>query len=300
MAETIGIVGGGALGTLLASRLLAARADVRVVVRSASRHAALIRDYPTLAAGPDSELLQGSEIVFLCVKAYYTEEVARSLSSLRLRDTAICSLQNGWSHMEFLATALPGLPLLAGATSMGAYLDEQGSLRSTEEGETYVAPWRDTDMRWAERAVAFMKRAGLSADTRPDARAVLWRKLVLNSAVNPVSALALCPNGTLLKERSLLRIAEHAALEAARVGWKMKVLDPNFDPAGALRSILQETAGNRSSMMEDLCRGRRTEIEETAQGVHLPPRIGKRQEVGARLCGHKVFLAISQLALSLP
>lgn len=291
MTETIGIVGGGALGTLLASRLLAAEADVRAVVRSASRRDALKRDYPALGAGPGFDLLLGSRIVFLCVKAYDTEEVARALAALHLRETAVCSLQNGWSHMDELAAALPGVPLLAATTSMGAYLDERDTLRATDQGATFVAPWRAGDLSWAEAAVQVLRRAGLSAETRPDARAVLWRKLALNSAVNPVTALARCKNGALLEDRSLLRIAEHAALEAARVGWKLKVLDPNFDPAGALRSILQETSGNRSSMMEDLSRGRRTEIEEIAGVV---ARLAK--EVGVRAPVQEALLTLVKAA----
>ncbi len=291
MAETIGIVGGGALGTLFASRLVAANVEVRAVVRSASRRDALKRDYPSLGAGPEFEFLIGSRIVFLCVKAYDTEEVSRALAVIRLRDTAVCSLQNGWGHMDALAAALPGIPLLAATTSMGAYLDDEDTLRATERGETFVAPWRPDDLPWAETAVQVLRRAGLSAETRPDARAVLWRKLVLNSAVNPVTALARCPNEVLLEERSLLRIAEHAALEAARVGWKLKVLDPNFDAAGALRSILQETSGNRSSMMEDLKRGRRTEIEEI---VGVVARLAK--QVGVRTPVQEALLTLVRAA----
>jgi 2-dehydropantoate 2-reductase len=267
MADTIGIVGGGALGTLLASRLLDAGAPVRAVVRSETRREALRRDYPSLDAGSDFDLLRGCGIVFLCVKAYDTEEVARSLGGLKLRETVVCSLQNGWSHMEVLAAALPGVPLLAAATSMGAFLDERDALRATGRGQTLVAPWRAGDLPRAQEAVEILRRAGLSAEPRPDARAVLWRKLTVNSAVNPVTALARCVNGALLEERPLLRVAERAAAEAARVGWKLKVLDPSFDPGGTLRSVLQETSGNRSSMMEDLTRGRRTEIEEIVGAV---------------------------------
>ena len=284
MADTIGIVGGGALGTLLTSRFLAAKADVRVVVRSPSRLERLKRDYPALRGGADAELLRGSDLVLLCVKAYDVPAVARSLAALDLRETAIASLQNGWGHMEILAAALPRLPLLAGATSLGAYLDERGSLHSDEDGRTLVAPWRPTDLPTAERAAEALRRAGLKADTCSDARAVLWRKLVLNSAVNPLTALARCTNGTLETEPALFAIAERAAQEAARVGWKLEVLEKGYDPVAALRSVLRETAGNRSSMLEDLGRGRRTEVEEiTGAVVRLAGEVGESTPVQAAL-----------------
>src|SRR4051812_39169504 len=142
-AAVIGIVGGGALGTLLASRFLARGADVRVVTRSSgSRHLDLKRDHPSVRLGHDFSALDGAELVFLCVKAYHTNDVARSLSSLRTGSVSICSLQNGWGNLDLLEEALPSVPLLAGATSLGAYLDDLGLLHATDRGTTVIAPWR--------------------------------------------------------------------------------------------------------------------------------------------------------------
>jgi 2-dehydropantoate 2-reductase len=284
MAKSIGIVGGGALGTLLASRLLAAGADVRVVARSGSRHDALKRDHPSLRTGAEFGIVSGVDLVFLCVKAYHTRDVARSLAALGLKEATVCSLQNGWGHMEHLDQALPHLPLLAGATSLGAYLDEGGSLHATERGTTILAPWRPGDLDRAERAAEILRSAGLNVEVRPDARAVLWRKLVLNSAVNPVTALARCTNGALLQEPALFEIARQAAREAARVGRKLGVLDPDFDPDEALAAILRETAANLSSMREDFSRGRRTEVEEiTGSVVRLAESVGEPAPVQGAL-----------------
>ncbi len=276
MVDSVGIVGGGALGTLLADRLLGTGTRVRVVVRSESRRVALARDYPALAAGPDFDLLNECRLVLLCVKAYDTEEIARTLAGLQLRDTALCALQNGWGHMEILAASLSNAPLLAGAVSMGAYLDDNGSVHATGQGEILIAPWRSGDTAWAKRAADALHDAAIRTAIRPDARAVLWRKLVLNSAINPVTAIARCTNGALLRERALRHLAEQAAREAARVGWKLGLLEATFDPSRALRSILQETSENRSSMMEDLARRRRTEIEEiNGAVVRLANQVGE-------------------------
>src|ERR1041385_916629 len=125
----IGIIGGGALGTLLASRFLARRADVRVVTRSSgSRHLDLKRDHPEVRLGHDFGAPEGVALVFLCVKPYHTKDVARSLASIDLGRASVCSLQNGWGNLDLLDEALPSVPLLAGATSLGAYLDDRGLL----------------------------------------------------------------------------------------------------------------------------------------------------------------------------
>jgi 2-dehydropantoate 2-reductase len=265
---SVGIVGGGALGTFLASRFLGRGADVRIVTRAGgSRHDELKREHPRVVLSHDFGALEGAELVFLCVKAFHTKDVARSLAGVSLEKASICSLQNGWGNMELLDKALPTTPLLAGATSLGAYLDDRGLLHSTDRGTTVVAPWRPSDLARAERAAEVIRVTGLLAEARPDARAVLWRKLVLNSAVNPVTAIAHCTNGALLQESTLFEIARRAALEAARVGERLGLLGPDFNPEDALRAILRETAGNLSSMREDLSRGRRTEIEEITGAI---------------------------------
>ncbi|HZI89225.1 MAG TPA: 2-dehydropantoate 2-reductase [Candidatus Polarisedimenticolia bacterium] len=281
LAETIGIVGGGALGTLLASRFLARGAEVRIVTRSGgSRHDDLKREHPEVRLGHDFAALEGAALIFLCVKAFHTRDVARSLGSLKLATASVCSLQNGWGNLELLDQALPSLPLLAGATSLGAYLDDRGLLHATDRGTTVVAPWRPADFGAAERAAHLIRATGLLSEARPDARAVLWRKLVLNSAVNPVTALGHCTNGALLQEPALFEIARGAAREAARVGARLGLLDPDFDPEDALRAILRETAGNLSSMREDLARGRRTEVEEiTGAVVRLAQQTGESAPV---------------------
>ena len=204
MADSIGIIGGGALGTLLATRFLEADAEVRVVTRTAGpRNDALKREHPSLEMGSNFGMITECDLVFLCVKAYHMMDVARSLASIGLRNASVCSLQNGWGHMEILDAALPLLPILACATSLGAYLDDRGLLHATERGITVVAPWRPAELPAAGRAAETLRTTGLLAEVRPDARSVLWRKLVLNSAVNPVTALARCNNGTLLQELSL-------------------------------------------------------------------------------------------------
>ena len=264
---TIGIIGGGALGTLFASRLGAGGAVVRLLVRSEARRNLLARDLPSVETCEDPRALREAAFVLVCVKAYHTAEVAEALARSGLRGCAVVSLQNGWGNLETLAGALPDLPLLAGATSLGAYLDDRGALHATDRGETLIAPWRRDDAPAAERLAECLRGAGLKAETRPEARPVLWRKLVLNSAVNPVTALVRRENGALLRDPPVLAIAVRAAEEAARVGWNLELLDPDFDPDASLRRILEETAENRSSMLEDLLHGRRTEVESITGAV---------------------------------
>ena len=258
MAETIGIVGAGSLGTLLALKLTRAGHTVSVLARSPGRRDSLRRE--GLRADSDPDIVHGATLVFLCVKSYDTEAAIPALRTLG-PVTGICSLQNGWGNLEILESTVPGSPLIAGATALGAYFDDTGILHASVEGPTTLAPWGATEFRWAEYAATLLESAGFRADAARDARPVLWRKLVLNAAVNPVSALSGGRNGAILESVALRRIAEAAAMEASRVGIALGYLDPTFDPVPALTRLLEETRDNRSSMAQDLERQRRTEID---------------------------------------
>lgn len=261
MAESIWIVGGGALGTLLASRLERAGHAVCVLIRSDARAAGLARAGRALLVLRDPGQAPRPTLAFVCVKARDTEGAARSIATIAPPAPVVCSLQNGWGHMETLATRLPGAPLVAGATTLGAYVDASGDLHASTEGITLLAPWDGRDARSAEYVATVLRSAELAAETRPDARAILWRKVVLNAAVNPLTALLDQPNGALLAHPPLLRVAMAAAGEAALAGIRLGYLPADFDPAPVVGTLLEETRANRSSMAEDLAHGRPTEAD---------------------------------------
>src|SRR5262245_34590840 len=76
MIKRIGIVGGGALGTLLARRLLKAGARVQILTRSAARRRALRREFPAPELPEDAAPFRGADAVFVCVKSYDTQAAA--------------------------------------------------------------------------------------------------------------------------------------------------------------------------------------------------------------------------------
>lgn len=266
MAEIVGVFGAGALGTLLASRLAHAGHSVHLFARSADRAETLGRAHSALHVEEQPQGLNGATLVFLCVKSYDTDAAARTLAGAGF-GAAIASLQNGWGHMEILERTLPQSPLVAGATSLGAHFDEHGAFRTSTEGMTWFAPWQETGYRWAEYAVTLFQSAGFRAEAIHDAPGILWRKLVLSAAVNPITALAGVRNGDILESETLLRSAEAAASEAGRVAVRLGYLDGRVDPVARLHDILRETAHNRSSMAEDLARGRRTEVDAIVGSV---------------------------------
>ena len=281
----VAIIGAGALGTLLASRLSAVTQppgngaapadpmvtaaaplplhDVRVLVRTAARAETLRREAPQAHPVGDPSELGRPALLFLCVKSYQTEGAIETLEVALegASRAAVVSLQNGWGHMDRLAAAFPATALVAGATTLGAYWDDRGAYHVSVAGLTAFAPWNSAGAAATDAAVELFHSAALRAERADHARDLLWRKLVLNVAVNPLTAIRRVRNGALLEDAALHAAAVAAALEAVGIGVTRGHLLDIYDPVPPLNALLRDTAENRSSMAEDVAHGRRTEAD---------------------------------------
>ena len=93
-------------------------------------------------------------------------------------------------------------------------------------------------------------------------RAMIWNKLIVSAAINPLSAVLGVENGRLLTDRGALETLRRLALEAASVARAMGISSPAcLDPVREVERVCRGTAHNVSSMLQDVRNGRRTEIE---------------------------------------
>ena len=108
---------------------------------------------------------------------------------------------------------------------------------------------------------SLLQRAGMAVKVVPGADDLLWSKLVVNAAINPLTGLLRVPNGELLDyppARTLLAVvAREAAEVAAALGRRLTYPEP----VAATEAVAARTATNTSSMLQDLLRGAPTEID---------------------------------------
>jgi 2-dehydropantoate 2-reductase len=96
---------------------------------------------------------------------------------------------------------------------------------------------------------------------RRNADSLVWGKLIVSSAINPITALLRIRNGQLLQDADLLSLAGAVAGEAASVAAALGVPLPDEEPQEAVARVAGQTAGNTSSMLADVLRGSRTEVD---------------------------------------
>ena len=141
-------------------------------------------------------------------------------------------------------------------TTGGATLVGPGLVRPGGEGRISLA----AHPRIAPLA-ARLRGAGFEVDVVPSAGDLLWSKLVINAAINPLTALLRVPNGELVSRPSARTLMGMAAGEAAMVAEALDFRLDFDDPAAAAEGVARRTAANHSSMLQDLLRGAPTEID---------------------------------------
>lgn len=277
------VIGAGAIGSLFAARLHLAGEEVAVVARDPSnrlalRHPGLVVEPPEderrsdlrcepipLASFPDAASLRASrgpaDRVLVAVKAHQTAEVAPLCADLLAPGGFALSLQNGMGNAEALARYVPPESLLLGTTAQGVTRLGPGRIRHAGRGETLVGPWvsAPAGLRGAAETAEALSAAQLPARPVDPVLPYLWMKLVINAAINPVSALTGRRNGELLDGAEGEGLLAELAAEAERIASRAGV--PLPEPAWeAVRRVALHTAANRSSMLQDLEAGRATEV----------------------------------------
>jgi 2-dehydropantoate 2-reductase len=149
-----------------------------------------------------------------------------------------------------------------GVTTTGATLLGPGLARLGGEGVVSI----EKHPRLAPLD-GLLRAAGFKVQLVDDARSLAWGKLVINAAINPLTALLRVPNGQLLERPAARTVMASLAREAATVARKQGVWLPFKDPVGAAEEVVRKTAANYSSMLQDVKRGAPTEIDSICGAV---------------------------------
>jgi len=190
------------------------------------------------------------------VKSWQTERAAQQLAGC-LDDAGVAlTLQNGLGNREALTAILGAERVALGVTTAGASLLAPGYIRVAGNGKVKLG----THPR-LESLADHLSKAGFSVEIVVDPDSLLWGKLVVNAAINPLTALLRIPNGELLKRPSARQLMVDAAREAATVAVARGVDLPYADPIEMVEEVAHQTATNLSSMLQDILRGAPTEIE---------------------------------------
>ena len=132
-----------------------------------------------------------------------------------------------------------------------------------------------------------LNHAGLNASNVQDIRLNLWSKLAINAAINPLASICGIKNGDLLNPK-LFECASSAMFEVLDVARGIGIDVPNnFEMLEKLTEILTSTRENKCSMLQDIMKGKRTEIDSICGEV-----ISKAEQLGIQTPINSTLMAI--------
>ena len=266
--EPILILGTGALAVLFAARLGAAGTPVTLLGSWPEGLAALRQDGARLRLPDGSQLAVpvdvfaweepciSARLALVLVKSWKTAVAAARLANCLAADGLAVSLQNGLGNRSGLAGALGEERVALGVTTCGATLLAPGLARPGGEGPV----WLEAGPRLGPLESA-LRGAGFEVHVVANADSLVWGKLVVSAAINPLTALLRIPNGELLRRPGARRRMAELAGEAAAVASALGIRLPYDDPTRAAEEVAARTAENFSSMLQDVLRGAPTEID---------------------------------------
>jgi 2-dehydropantoate 2-reductase len=284
------IFGAGAIGGLMGAKL-AAKGDVDVTFIARGPHLAAMREngVKLISEGTEqivhprcvesAEEAGPQDYVLVTLKAHSLPSAAKQMQPLLGPDTAIVSAVNGipWWYFHGLVGAYEGRivqsvdpdgqvsALLPPSRAIGCIVYPAAEVTAPgvidhSYGDRFSLG--EPDGSRSARAQALSEAliaAGFKAPVRPKIRDELWVKLWGNMAFNPISALTTATLDVLTADEGQRGVARAMMLEGQRVAEALGVrfaIDVDKRIAGAA-----EVGAHKTSMLQDLERGRPMEIE---------------------------------------
>ena len=214
------------------------------------------------------------DLVVLFVKSIQTADALAKNKALIGPNTIMLSLQNGYGNADDMLKYVPQSQVLVGTTSDGSTLMGTGHISHKGKGHTYVGALSD-DQTQAEKVVQILRGAGFDAEVSNNVIDLVWRKLFINIALNPITAILDALNGYVNDNEHAQNAAKLAVYEAVDIA---NADGMNFDHNKVFNSVLEvacSTAKNRSSMLTDVTNKRETEIDKINGAV-----VSKAAELG--------------------
>ena len=317
----VGIFGAGSIGCYIGANLIRVGVDVVLVARGRLRdevatHGMQVSDVDgqrfwlapsEVCIATDAAALADCDLVLVTVKSADTEMAAATLARLPVHRTRrVISFQNGVRNADQLRLDLPNATVIAGMVPWNVLWKSAACFHRGTSGELMIDACADG----AQLVADLFNRAGLDTLLRKNLGAVLWGKLLLNLN-NPINALSGLPLRQQLANRGYRRILATLMREALRVMDAADVrparaarLPPRLVPwvldlpdwlfLRVASSMLKIDPQARSSMWEDMQRGRATEIDYiNGEIVRLAASVGESAPLNQALIElvHKTELA---------
>jgi 2-dehydropantoate 2-reductase len=260
----IAVMGAGAVGSYYGGML--ARAGHEVVLIARPGHVQTMadkgllletqtfREFIPVQASTQASPVRDADTMLFCVKSTDTESAGVAIRPFLSRHTLVLSLQNGVDNAQRLSAVLEH-PVVPAVVYVATEMAGPGHVRHHGRGELLLGP-----STGSADFTAVLVQAGIPVQVSDNVAGELWGKLIVNCALNALSAVTQMPYGRLAQAPGVEQVMREVVQECQAVA-QAEGLVLTTDPWAAVQRIVQTMPTQRSSTAQDLARGKRSEID---------------------------------------
>ncbi|MCL4478202.1 MAG: 2-dehydropantoate 2-reductase [Deltaproteobacteria bacterium] len=279
------IVGSGAIGSVLGGFIHKAGGDVTLAgrgehiraIKSQGLHITGIwGEYnlkniksmePREALNPDHR--DQFDTILMCVKSYDTGAAIKAYMRLLKKDGICVSFQNGMGNMETIAQAIGDQRTGGARVIFGSEIVKPGHVNVTVYADQIVVgPYKLEIFQNKERLyeiASVIDKTGIPSYYMDDVYPHLWAKMFYNCPLNPLGAILRLTYGELIKHEEIKAIMNEIVKEAFAAAKGIGVNLPFNNYTDFMQVfydvLVPSTAGHRASMLQDIEKGKKTEID---------------------------------------
>ena len=259
----VNIIGAGALGNLLATKL-SKQHNVKLIVKS--NHTDLIEKQEILFRDIQGNItktnvkvktkVENCDLIILCVKSYDAQALVQEFSNL---DTHILLCQNGLKTLNYALQNIDETRLSYLVTGNGISKIKAGISEHKGLGFTYLGNITKIRSELLDNISETLTEQDIDCSVVPNIEDYVWLKAIINSAINPIATLAEVKNGK-LRNPELNDEVKSLCEESSNIATSNGIRLP-LDPWEEINKIIEKTADNKCSMLQDLENNQQTEID---------------------------------------
>ncbi len=285
----ISIIGAGALGLLFASKCARNSEVVELVVHSIKQKELLNKfgihlikasepnqrsqfkvyysAFEDYLNNPNDKLRMNRSIdwVFLMVKQQQIDNcLIEFLKRYTKTGAKVLCFQNGIGHIERLAMHIPKELIFAAITTEGAIKESLFQVKHTTQfGKTWIGHHDKNCIisnNGEKKIINYLNNAGFDVISSKNINSIIWKKLIMNSVINPLTAILQVRNGELLRSDHWIKLMRALYDEARQITNALDI-ELSEELWSELLNLIRSTSENNSSMLQDLQAGKKTEID---------------------------------------
>jgi len=201
------------------------------------------------------------DLAIVTVKSYDTPEIAKLLGENLNTDTQVLTIQNGLGNAETLARHLGQQRVYPGITMQSSTRLSINEVYHAFNGLTIIGEYAGPPTERTKMFADYLSRLGVPTVVSENIWRDLWFKLMVNSVINPLTAIMRVKNKNLLEVPSVDLLIRSILSEIISVA-KLHGHEFDFDECyEKVIKIIKDSGDNKSSMLQDIENNKRTEID---------------------------------------